>query len=148
MELRLVPMGRLAYSDDLVRKVLAETKTIALVGASPDSARPSNRVMRFLKNQGYRVYPVNPTIAGQSIQGERVYATLDDVPKPIDMVDIFRRSALAGAVVDEAIRIKARFVWMQLDVIDEQAAARAEKAGLTVIMDRCPAIEHPRLMRA
>lgn len=141
-------MGHLAYSDDLVHKVLSETRTIALVGASPDPSRPSNRVMRFLMAQGYRVYPVNPTLAGQTIYGERVYASLDDVPQPIDMVDIFRRSAEAGKVVDDAIRIKARFVWMQLDVIDEQAAARAEKAGLAVIMDRCPAIEHPRLMRA
>lgn len=141
-------MGHLSYPDDLVRKVLSETKTIALVGASPDASRPSNRVMRFLKNQGYRVYPVNPTLAGQVINGEPVYASLADVPKPVDMVDIFRRSVEAGKVVDDAIRIKARFVWMQLDVIDEQAAARAEKAGLIVIMDRCPAIEHPRLMRA
>ncbi len=141
-------MSPFAYPDDLVRKVLTETKTIALVGASPDPSRPSHRVMRFLKARGYQVYPVNPTVAGQSIEGERVYASLDEVPKPVDMVDIFRRSELAGQAADDAIRIKAKFVWMQLDVIDEAAAARAEKAGITVIMDRCPAIEHPRLMLA
>jgi len=141
-------MDHLSYPDPFIREILTQTRTIALVGASPDPQRPSNRVMGFLKARGYRVHPVNPTIAGQTIHGERVYASLDAVPEPVDMVDIFRRSEVVAPVVDDAIRIKARFIWMQLGVIDAAAAARAEKAGLKVVMDRCPAIEYPRLMRA
>lgn len=133
------------YSDDLIRRVLAETKTIALVGASVNPARPSHGVMRFLQRQGYRVIPVNPGLEGQTLNGERVYARLADVPEQIDMVDIFRNSAQAGAASDEGVAIGARFIWMQLDVRDEAAAKRAEAAGVTVIMNRCPAIEIPRL---
>lgn len=133
------------YSDDLIRRVLTQTKTIALVGASANPARPSHGVMRFLQRQGYRVIPVNPGLEGQTLNGERVYARLADVPEQIDMVDIFRNSAQAGAASDEGVAIGARFIWMQLDVRDEAAAKRAEAAGVTVIMNRCPAIEIPRL---
>lgn len=133
------------YSDDLIRRVLTQAKTIALVGASANPARPSHGVMRYLQREGYRVIPVNPGLEGQTLNGERVYARLADIPEKIDMVDIFRNSAQAGAASDEGIAIGARVIWMQLDVRDEAAAKRAEAAGLTVIMNRCPAIEIPRL---
>lgn len=133
------------YSDDLIRQVLTRTRTIALVGASANPARPSHGVMRYLQREGYRVIPVNPGLEGQSLNGERVYARLADIPEKIDMVDIFRNSAQAGAASDEGVAIGARFIWMQLDVRDEAAAKRAEAAGLTVVMNRCPAIEIPRL---
>jgi len=102
--------------------------------------------MRFLQAHGYRVIPVNPGLAGQKLHGERVHASLAGIPEKIDMVDVFRNSAYAGAVADQAVAIGARVVWMQLGVRDEAAAARAERAGVTVIMDRCPAIEIPRLL--
>jgi predicted CoA-binding protein len=137
-------MGR-DYPDRLIERVLTESRTIALVGASPRADRPSYGVMRFLQSRGHKVYPVNPIEAGNTINGETVLASLDDLPAPVDMVDIFRRSSQAGEVVDDAIRIGARTVWMQLDVIDDDAAHRAEQAGLTVIMDRCPVIEYRRL---
>ena len=135
----------LTYSDELIARVLAESRTIALVGASPRPERASHRVMRFLQSRGHKVFPVNPREAGNTINGETVLASLDDVPAQIDMVDIFRRSSEAGEAVDDAIRVAAKSVWMQLDVIDEDAARRAEQAGLTVIMDRCPVIEYRRL---
>src|SRR5215469_13500481 len=116
------------YSDAYLRDILATTRTIAVVGASPRPNRPSHGVMRFLQRQGYRVIPVNPFAAGQEILGERVHTRLADIPTdqigPIDMVDIFRRSEMAGGVVDEAIAVSAKFVWMQLDVRDDDAAAR------------------------
>jgi uncharacterized protein len=133
------------YPDTLIKRVLADGKTIALVGASPRPERASFRVMRFLQSRGHKVYPVNPVEAGSVINGETVLASLDKMPVPVDMVDIFRRSSQAGEAVDGAIRVGAKSVWMQLDVIDEDAANRAEKAGLTVIMDRCPVIEYRRL---
>jgi uncharacterized protein len=133
------------YSDDYLRGILTDVKTIAVVGASPRPQRPSHGVMRFLQRHGYRAIPVNPNATGHDILGEPVYARLADIPENIDMVDIFRRSELAGAAVDEAIAIGARYVWMQLDVWDEAAAARAEAHGIKVVMDRCPAIEIPRL---
>jgi predicted CoA-binding protein len=133
------------YPDSVIEKILKESSRIALVGASPRPERASHRVMKFLQSRGHKVYPVNPAAAGETINDETVLASLDDLPASVDMVDIFRRSSEAGAVVDDAIRIGARTVWLQLDVIDEAAAARAEGAGLTVIMDRCPVIEYRRL---
>lgn len=133
------------YPDALIRRVLTETRTIALVGASAKPERPSYGVMRFLQRQGYRVIPVNPGLAGQQLNGETVYARIADIPERIDMVDIFRNSAHAGAASDEGVAAGARVIWMQLGVSDPAAAKRAEAAGLTVIMNRCPAIEIPRL---
>lgn len=125
--------------------LLNETRTIAMVGLSDRPDRPSYRVMKVLQDHGYRVLPVNPQIAGEHVHGEFVWARLADIGVPIDMVDIFRRSDAAGDAVDEAIAAGAKSVWTQLGVIDEAAAARAEAAGLKVVMDRCPAIEIPRL---
>ena len=133
------------YSDDYLRGILTDAKTIAVVGASPRPQRPSHGVMRFLQRHGYRAIPVNPNATGQDILGEHVYARLADIPEKIDLVDIFRRGELAGPAVDDAIAIGARYVWMQLDVWDEAAAQRAEARGIKVVMDRCPAIEIPRL---
>lgn len=128
-----------------IREVLEGTRTWAVVGLSPDPGRDSHRVARFLQSRGYRVIPVNPALAGQEVLGERAYARVEDIGEPVDVVDVFRRSEQAGAHVDEAIRIGARAVWLQLGVIDEAAAERAREAGLMVVMDRCPAIELPRL---
>jgi uncharacterized protein len=138
-------MDPLIYSDDFLRGILTSVRTIAVVGASPRPHRPSHGVMRYLQRRGYRVIPVNPFAAGDAILGEHCYPTLGDVPEPVDMVDIFRRSELAGAAVDEAVAKGARAVWLQLGVVDRAAAARAEAHGLKVVMDRCPAIEIPRL---
>lgn len=131
--------------DEDIRTLLEETRTIAMVGASDRPNRPSNGVMLLLQRHGYRVIPVNPRITGEHIHGEFVFRDLDQIGVPIDIVDIFRKSADAGAVVDAAIAAGAKAVWMQLDVIDHAAAARAEAAGLKVVMDRCPAIEIRRL---
>lgn len=131
--------------DALIVATLRGTRTIAVVGASPKPHRASHGVMRFLQGKGYRCIPVNPGHAGESLLGETVYAQLADIPVPVDLVDVFRNSAAAGPVVDEAIAISAKAVWMQLDVVNEAAAERGRKAGLTVIMDRCPAIEWTRL---
>src|SRR5262249_46975787 len=137
------------YPDALLRRVLDSVGTIAMVGASPDWNRPSSFAMVYLQGKGYRVIPVNPNCAGRTINGERCYASLKDIPQaetgPIDMVDIFRNAAAAGPITDEAIAIGARVVWMQLGVRNDKAAARAEAAGLTVIMNRCPKIEWGRL---
>jgi predicted CoA-binding protein len=134
------------YSDAYLRDILTRTRTIAIVGASPKPERPSHGVMAFLKRKGYRVIPVNPGVAGQQILGETVVARLADITEPVDMVDVFRNSADAGGVVDEAIAVGAKFVWMQLGVRDDEAAARGEEAGLSIVMNRCPAIEIPRLI--
>jgi len=128
-----------------IKALLEETRTIALVGASDRPDRPSYGVMKRLQDHGYRVIPVNPQITGEHIHGEFVFRDLDQLGDPIDLVDIFRNSAAAGDAVDDAIRIGAKAVWLQLGVVNEAAAARAEAAGLKVVMDRCPAIDIPRL---
>lgn len=132
-------------SDEDIAALLSGVRTIALVGASDRPDRPSYGVMRFLQDHGYRVIPVNPQITGEHVHGEFVWRELSQLGDPIDMVDIFRRPEAAGEAVDEAIAIGAKAVWMQLGVVNEAAAARAEAAGLKVVMDRCPAIEIPRL---
>jgi len=134
-----------AVEDD-VREVLETTRTWAVVGCSPDPARDSHRIAALLQRHGYRVVPVNPMVDGELL-GERCHPSIADIPEDveIDVVDVFRRSEQAGAHVDEAIARGARAVWLQLGVIDHDAAARARAAGLRVVMDRCPAIELPRL---
>lgn len=131
--------------DEDIRELLTKARTIAMVGASDRPDRASNRVMKFLQGQGYRVIPVNPQITGEHIHGEYVWRELAQIGEPIDIVDIFRRADAAGEAVDAAIAVGAKAVWMQLGVIDQGAAERAEAAGLTVVMDRCPMIEIPRL---
>ena len=135
-----------AYDPALIRRVLTETKHIALVGASANPARPSHHVMAFLLARGYRVTPVNPGLAGQTLLGQPVVARLADLGQPVDMVEIFRQSDAAGGVVDEALALvpPPRFIWMQVGVRDDAAAARAEAAGCVVVMDRCPKIEIDR----
>src|SRR6516164_3842498 len=138
-------MDQDSYPDDYLRDILENVRTIAVVGASPRRERPSHRVMAYLQRRGYRTIPVNPNAADGAINGERCYASLGEVPEAIDMVDVFRRTEVAGGVVDEAIAKGAKVVWMQLGVRDDAAAARAKAAGLKVVMNRCPAIEIPRL---
>ena len=138
-------MDHESYLDDYLRNILEGVRTIAVVGASPRRSRPSHGVMAYLQRHGYRVIPVNPNAAGDRINGEKCYAALAEVPEPIDMVDVFRRSEAAGDAVDQAIAVAAKIVWMQLGVRDDEAAARAEAHGLKVVMNRCPAIEIPRL---
>lgn len=132
-------------TDAELRDILTSTRTIAVVGASAKPERPSHGVMRTLQRAGYRVMPVNPGLAGQTLLGETVYASLRDLPAPPDLVDIFRRSEEVEPVVADAIAVGAKTVWMQLDIVDEAAAARARAAGLRVVMDRCTAIELGRL---
>jgi uncharacterized protein len=132
-------------SDADIADLLASTRTIALVGASDRPDRPSYGVMRFMQDHGYRVIPVNPQITGEHVHGEYVWRELAQIGEPIDMVDIFRRPQAAGEAVDQAIAAGAKSVWMQLGVVNEEAAARAEAAGLKVVMDRCPKIEIARL---
>ena len=131
--------------DEDIRALLQEARTIALVGASDRPDRPSYGVMKRLQDHGYRVIPVNPQITGEHVHGEFVFREMGQLGDPIDIVDIFRRSDAVGPIVDEAIAIGAKAVWMQLGVVNEEAAARAEAAGLKVVMNRCPAIELPRL---
>jgi predicted CoA-binding protein len=131
--------------DEDIAELLTSTRTIAVVGASDRPSRPSYGVMRFLQDHGYRVLPVNPQITGEHVLGEFVWRDLSQIGIPIDIVDIFRRPEVAGDAVDQAIFAGAKAVWMQLGVINVEAAARAETAGLKVVMDRCPAIEVRRL---
>ena len=132
-------------ADADIAALLTETRTIALVGASDRPDRPSYGVMRTLQNWGYRVLPVNPQITGEHVHGEYVWRELSQIGEPIDLVDIFRRPQAAGEAVEQAIAIGAKAVWLQLGVVNHEAAARAEAAGLKVVMDRCPAIDLPRL---
>jgi predicted CoA-binding protein len=136
-----------SYTDDYINGVLRAVRTIAMVGASANESRPSFFVLRYLLAKGYRVFPINPGLAGKTIAGQPVFARLADVPEPIDMVDIFRNSEAAGAVVDEALALAPtpKVIWMQLTVRNDAAAERAEAAGLRVVMNRCPKIEYGRL---
>lgn len=131
--------------DDRIRRILGRTRTIAVVGASPDVARPSHRVMAFLQSRGYRTLPVNPRAAGTTILGVPCVARLEDIDEPVDLVDIFRMPSAVPGIVDSAIRIGAKAVWMQLGIRHDEAAKQATAAGLEVVMDRCPAIDMPRL---
>jgi predicted CoA-binding protein len=139
----------LHYDDALLRRILTNVRTIAMVGASPDWVRPSNFAMKYLQRRGYRVIPVNPGHAGKDILGETTYARLRDIPDKFDMVDVFRTSDAAGVIADEAIEVAAgkgaQVLWMQLGVRDDAAAERAGAAGLTAVMNRCPKIEYGRL---
>lgn len=134
-----------SYSDDFIRDVLERVKSIAIVGASNDPVKASFFVLKYLRDKGYRVIPINPKLAGQTILGEPVYASLKDLPEPPDMVDVFRNATAAAGVTEEAIAAGAKVVWMQLGVRNDEAAAKAEAAGLTVVMNRCPKIEVQRL---
>ncbi len=133
------------YDDNYIRDVLRDAKIVAMVGASANWNRPSFFAMKYMQQKGFRVIPVNPGVAGQEILGETVAANLAEIEEPIDMVDIFRNSEAAGAITDEAIAAGAKIVWMQLGVRNDEAAKRAEDAGLRVVMNRCPKIEYARL---
>lgn len=138
--------GRTVTDDDGFRRILTETKTWAVVGCSPDPSRPSNEVASFLIERGYRVIPVHPTET--EILGQRCYPDLASIPEQVDVVDLFRRSEQVGPHVEEAIAIGAKVVWMQLGIVNEEAAARAHAAGIDVVMDHCPKIESERLLGA
>ena len=136
-----------SYSSDDIRGILTSVKTVALVGASSNTVRPSYFMMKYLLDKGYEVIPVNPGLAGQELLGQMVYASLKDIPKPIDMVDIFRSSEAAGPITDEALSLLPlpKVIWMQLSVRNDAAAAKAEAAGLQVVMNRCPKMEYGKL---
>ena len=138
----------MTYPDTLIKSILRSVKTIAMVGASGNDIRPSYFAMMYLLNKGYKIIPVNPSLAGKTILGQTVYASLKDVPAPVDMVDIFREAKYAPEIARETVaekdRLGVKVLWMQLGVVSEEARAVAEAAGLTVIMDRCPKIEHGR----
>lgn len=138
-------MNHDSYSDDYIREILTANKVFAVVGASANAVRPSYFVMKYLMAKGYRVIPVNPGQAGGEILGQKVYASLRDIPEPVDTVDVFRNAEAALGITREAIEIGARVVWMQLGVRNDEAAALAEAAGLKVVMNRCPKIEYGRL---
>jgi predicted CoA-binding protein len=131
-------------SDDEIREILTQPMTVAVVGCSPDPTRDSHKVARALQTMGHRVIPVNPQ--AREIFGLRCYGSLRHIEVPVTMVDVFRRSELVPAIVDDAIAVAARIVWLQLGVVHEEAAARARAAGITVVMDRCPAVEYRRLV--
>jgi uncharacterized protein len=140
-------MNHDSYPADYIRDILREVKTIALVGASANSVRPSYLVMKYLIDKGYRVIPVNPGLAGQELLGQTVFASLKDIPETVDMVDIFRNSEAAGPIVDEALTLPQRpkVIWMQLSVRNDEAAAKAESQSLKVVMNRCPKMEYGKL---
>jgi hypothetical protein len=137
------------YHDDFIKSILRSTKTIAMVGASGNEMRPSYFAMKYLLDKQFKVIPVNPGMAGKTILGQQVYASLRDVPSPVDMVDIFRSPEFAPSIVREALvekdRLGVKTVWMQLGIVSEEAASLAREAGLNVVMDRCPKIEYGRL---
>jgi uncharacterized protein len=136
-----------SYTDAYIREILTSVKTIAMVGASANPARPSYLVLKYLSQRGYTMLPINPGLAGETLLGLPVYASLAAAPQPIDMVDVFRNSEAAGGVVDEALALATppKVIWMQLGVRNEEAAARAEARGVKVVMNRCPKIEYGRL---
>ena len=136
------------YDDDYIRGILTATRTIALIGASPNPARASHGVLGYLTRAGYETYPINPGIAGRELFGRMVYPRLADVPVPIDMVDVFRNSDAIAGVVDEilALPVLPKVMWLQLGIRNDAEAARLEARGVQVVMDRCPAIERPRLI--
>ncbi|NJL07806.1 MAG: CoA-binding protein [Methylacidiphilales bacterium] len=133
--------------DAALRRILTDTRTIALLGASANPARPSHQVLSYLITAGYRVHPVNPGLAGQTLLGRTVYAHLAEVPEPVEMVDVFRDSSHLPGILAEmlALDVRPKVLWTQIGVVDEVVAAQAESAGIEVVMDRCPAIEIPRL---
>jgi len=133
------------YSDDYIRDILRSVNVIAMVGASPNWNRPSYFAMKYLQAKGYRIIPVNPKEAGKEILGEKVYASLGEIPIKVDMVDCFRNSEAIPPIAEDAIKIGAKALWMQLGVRNDAAAAKAEAAGLKVVMNRCPKIEYGRL---
>jgi predicted CoA-binding protein len=152
--MRLRPLLTVAFSsmspgfkneEATLRKMLTETKTIALVGASPKPERPAHYVMQYLLQKGYDVIPVNPGLEGKELLGQKVYASLSSIPVPVDMVDIFRNSDAVLPIVDEAISIGAKSIWMQVGVVNEKAAQLAKDAGMDVVMNVCPKMEIPRL---
>lgn len=140
-------MNHDSYAPDYLRNILQTVKVIALVGASANAVRPSNLVMKYLIDKGYTVIPVNPGLAGQDLLGQKVYASLQEIPVNVDMVDIFRNAAAAAEIVDEALALPAKpnVIWMQLGVRHDAAAAKAEAAGLLVVMNRCPKMEYGKL---
>jgi predicted CoA-binding protein len=142
-------MNHDSYSDNYITSVLEATNTIAMVGASANTNRPSYFAMKYMLGKGYTVHPVNPGLAGKEILGQTVYAALEDVPAPVDMVDIFRNSDAALDITRDAVRLKdslsIKFIWMQLNVRNDAAAEEAEAAGMQVVMNRCPKIEYGRL---
>jgi len=137
------------YSDDMIKAILRSTKVIAMVGASGNEMRPSYFAMKYLLAKGFTIHPINPGMAGKEILGQRVYASLGEIPAPVDMVDIFRSPDAAPGIVAQALEEKDRLgiktIWMQLGVVSEEAAEMARTAGLAVVMDRCPKIEYGRL---
>jgi uncharacterized protein len=137
-------MNHDSYDAGYLNSILGSVKTIAMVGASANALRPSYFVMKYLLDKGYEVIPVNPGLAGKEVLGRKVYVSLKDIPVPIDMVDIFRNAEAAGEVVDEALSLpqKPKAIWMQLGVRNDEAAARAEAAGIQVVMNRCPKMEY------
>lgn len=135
------------YSAEHIRNILRSVETIALVGASAKEVRPSHLVMKYMLGKGYRVIPVNPGFAGKEILGQKAYAALKDIPEPVDMVDIFKNSEAAGAIVDEALTLTPlpKVIWMQLTVRNDAAALKAEARGVQVVMNRCPKMEYGKL---
>ncbi|MBJ6136450.1 CoA-binding protein [Marinobacter litoralis] len=132
-------------NDQDLRDILTSVHTIALVGASEKTSRPAHEVMEYLQNQGYRIIPVNPRLEGKQVLGETVYADLASIPEPVDMAELFLAPERTDAIIDQTIAQKIPVLWLQIGVINEAGAARAERAGLTVVMDRCPKREIPRL---